>query len=128
MFFAVQFGSSKIDKELINRIEKATGQRPHRFLRRGIFFSHRSGPFLCSGFIELGGTREACAWAKWDCYGKSLWSHPVPSPASPQLVLCKLPTSQREGSSLQVKYTAILHAVNHESKRISGPALVLPTL
>ncbi|ERE72932.1 tryptophanyl-tRNA synthetase, cytoplasmic [Cricetulus griseus] len=37
----VQFGSSKIDKELINRIEKATGQRPHRFLRRGIFFSHR---------------------------------------------------------------------------------------
>ncbi|XP_010607420.1 tryptophan--tRNA ligase, cytoplasmic [Fukomys damarensis] len=37
----VQFGSSKIDKELINRIERATGQRPHRFLRRGIFFSHR---------------------------------------------------------------------------------------
>nr|KAF6503442.1 hypothetical protein HJG59_019470 [Molossus molossus] len=37
----VRFGSSKIDKELINRIEKATGQRPHRFLRRGIFFSHR---------------------------------------------------------------------------------------
>ncbi|VTJ59140.1 Hypothetical predicted protein [Marmota monax] len=41
----VQFGSSKIDKELINRIERATGQRPHRFLRRGIFFSHRSGAF-----------------------------------------------------------------------------------
>ncbi|XP_049562471.1 tryptophan--tRNA ligase, cytoplasmic isoform X1 [Orcinus orca] len=37
----VRFGSSKIDKELINRIERATGQRPHRFLRRGIFFSHR---------------------------------------------------------------------------------------
>uniref|UniRef100_G1TA78 Tryptophan--tRNA ligase, cytoplasmic n=1 Tax=Oryctolagus cuniculus TaxID=9986 RepID=G1TA78_RABIT len=37
----VQFGSSKIDKELVNRIERATGQRPHRFLRRGIFFSHR---------------------------------------------------------------------------------------
>ncbi|XP_037687803.1 tryptophan--tRNA ligase, cytoplasmic [Choloepus didactylus] len=37
----VRFGSSKIDKELINRIEKATGQRPHHFLRRGIFFSHR---------------------------------------------------------------------------------------
>ncbi|KAG8514422.1 Tryptophan--tRNA ligase, cytoplasmic [Galemys pyrenaicus] len=39
--FTVRFGSSKIDKELINRIERATGQRPHRFLRRGIFFSHR---------------------------------------------------------------------------------------
>lgn len=37
----VQFGSSKIDKELVNRIERATGQRPHRFLRRGVFFSHR---------------------------------------------------------------------------------------
>lgn len=30
----VRFGSSKIDKELIDRIERATGQRPHRFLRR----------------------------------------------------------------------------------------------
>ncbi|KAJ8780266.1 hypothetical protein J1605_011869 [Eschrichtius robustus] len=37
----VRFGSSKIDEELINRIERATGQRPHHFLRRGIFFSHR---------------------------------------------------------------------------------------
>lgn len=42
-FFPVRFGSSKIDKELVNRIERATGQKPHRFLRRGIFFSHRSG-------------------------------------------------------------------------------------
>ncbi|ELR57811.1 Tryptophanyl-tRNA synthetase, cytoplasmic [Bos mutus] len=40
-FLPVRFGSSKIDKELVNRIERATGQRPHRFLRRGIFFSHR---------------------------------------------------------------------------------------
>ncbi|GAB5573167.1 tryptophan--tRNA ligase [Prionailurus iriomotensis] len=37
----VRFGSSKIDKELVNRIERAIGQKPHRFLRRGIFFSHR---------------------------------------------------------------------------------------
>ncbi|KAF5914299.1 hypothetical protein HPG69_000096 [Diceros bicornis minor] len=37
----VRFGSSKIDKELINRIERAIGQKPHHFLRRGIFFSHR---------------------------------------------------------------------------------------
>ncbi|NXE26128.1 SYWC protein, partial [Ardeotis kori] len=37
----VRFGSSKIDTDLINRIEKAIGQKPHRFLRRGIFFSHR---------------------------------------------------------------------------------------
>ncbi|XP_006035124.1 tryptophan--tRNA ligase, cytoplasmic isoform X1 [Alligator sinensis] len=37
----VRFGSSKIDKELISRIERVTGQKPHHFLRRGIFFSHR---------------------------------------------------------------------------------------
>ncbi|GCB63835.1 hypothetical protein scyTo_0009728 [Scyliorhinus torazame] len=37
----VRFGSNKIDQELINRIEQATGQKAHHFLRRGIFFSHR---------------------------------------------------------------------------------------
>ncbi|XP_062378276.1 tryptophan--tRNA ligase, cytoplasmic [Sardina pilchardus] len=37
----VRFGSSKIDQELVDRIEKVSGQRAHRFLRRGIFFSHR---------------------------------------------------------------------------------------
>ncbi|XP_027704937.1 tryptophan--tRNA ligase, cytoplasmic [Vombatus ursinus] len=37
----VRFGSSKIDKTLIDRIERVIGQKPHHFLRRGIFFSHR---------------------------------------------------------------------------------------
>ncbi|XP_048341348.1 tryptophan--tRNA ligase, cytoplasmic [Sphaerodactylus townsendi] len=37
----VRFGSSKIDNDLINRIERVTGHKPHHFLRRGIFFSHR---------------------------------------------------------------------------------------
>uniref|UniRef100_A0A8D0GL72 Tryptophan--tRNA ligase, cytoplasmic n=1 Tax=Sphenodon punctatus TaxID=8508 RepID=A0A8D0GL72_SPHPU len=37
----VRFGSSKIDNELINRIERVTGKKPHHFLRTGIFFSHR---------------------------------------------------------------------------------------
>ncbi|NP_001279641.1 tryptophan--tRNA ligase, cytoplasmic [Callorhinchus milii] len=37
----VRFGSSKIDQELIDRIERVIGQRAHQFLRRGIFFSHR---------------------------------------------------------------------------------------
>ncbi|XP_003485877.1 tryptophanyl-tRNA synthetase [Bombus vancouverensis nearcticus] len=36
-----RFGSSKIDEELLARFEKITGQKPHHFLRRGIFFSHR---------------------------------------------------------------------------------------
>lgn len=37
----VRFGSSKIDEDLIGRIERVCGQRAHHFLRRGIFFSHR---------------------------------------------------------------------------------------
>jgi len=37
----VRFGCSKITPELLQKFEKVTGQKPHRFLRRGIFFSHR---------------------------------------------------------------------------------------
>ncbi|XP_076392409.1 tryptophanyl-tRNA synthetase [Megachile rotundata] len=36
-----KFGSSKIDEELLARFEKITEEKPHHFLRRGIFFSHR---------------------------------------------------------------------------------------
>jgi len=36
-----EFGTKKIDQELLDRFEKATGKKPHRFLRRGIVFSHR---------------------------------------------------------------------------------------
>jgi tryptophanyl-tRNA synthetase len=35
------FGSSPIDKDLLDKIEQVTGRRAHHFLRRGIFFSHR---------------------------------------------------------------------------------------
>jgi tryptophanyl-tRNA synthetase len=35
------FGSQKITPELIQRMERLTGKRAHRYLRRGIFFSHR---------------------------------------------------------------------------------------
>eukprot|EP01104_Vermistella_antarctica_P020317 TRINITY_DN8657_c0_g1_i1.p1 TRINITY_DN8657_c0_g1~~TRINITY_DN8657_c0_g1_i1.p1 ORF type:complete len:448 (+),score=108.26 TRINITY_DN8657_c0_g1_i1:30-1346(+) len=37
-----RFGSKPIDEELIARMEKLTGRRAHRWLRRGYFFSHRS--------------------------------------------------------------------------------------
>lgn len=39
--FISKFGSSKIDEKLLKRIEEVTGKRPHRFLRRGLFYSHR---------------------------------------------------------------------------------------
>ncbi|XP_075146846.1 tryptophan--tRNA ligase, cytoplasmic-like [Haematobia irritans] len=36
-----RFGSSRIDDDLIRRIEKITGKPVHHMIRRGIFFSHR---------------------------------------------------------------------------------------
>ncbi|KAF5324521.1 hypothetical protein D9611_004576 [Ephemerocybe angulata] len=36
-----QFGTRRIDTALLERFERLTGHRPHIFLRRGMFFSHR---------------------------------------------------------------------------------------
>ena len=36
-----KFGCSKMTAELIEKIEKLTGEKPHRFIRRGMFFCHR---------------------------------------------------------------------------------------
>lgn len=36
-----QFGTQRLDTALVERIERVTGKKAHRFLRRGIFFSHR---------------------------------------------------------------------------------------
>lgn len=35
------FGATPISPELLERFEKATGRKPHRFMRRGIVISHR---------------------------------------------------------------------------------------
>ena len=40
-YFLERFGSSKIDDDLIKKLEAAAGQKMHHFIRRGIFFSHR---------------------------------------------------------------------------------------
>lgn len=37
----VEFGTKRIDQALLERFERVTGRRPHRFMRRGIVFSHR---------------------------------------------------------------------------------------
>ena len=36
-----EFGCHPIDEALLERIERVTNKKPHHFLRRGIFFSHR---------------------------------------------------------------------------------------
>jgi len=35
------FGATRINSQLLERFERVTGKRPHRFMRRGIVFSHR---------------------------------------------------------------------------------------
>ena len=39
--FVNQFGAKTIDEMLLSRLEKLTGHKPHRFLRRGLFYAHR---------------------------------------------------------------------------------------
>ncbi|KAF9598582.1 hypothetical protein IFM89_028209 [Coptis chinensis] len=36
-----KFGCQKLDHSLIDRVQRLTGQLPHVFLRRGVFFAHR---------------------------------------------------------------------------------------
>jgi tryptophanyl-tRNA synthetase len=36
-----QFGTRRIDEATLERFEKLTGHKPHRYLRRGHFFSQR---------------------------------------------------------------------------------------
>ena len=36
-----EFGTTLIDGALLERFERVTGHKPHRFMRRGIVFSHR---------------------------------------------------------------------------------------
>jgi hypothetical protein len=37
-----KFGTRKIDQATLDRFEALTGHKPHRYLRRGLFFSQRS--------------------------------------------------------------------------------------
>jgi tryptophanyl-tRNA synthetase len=37
----VQFGTRRVDTELLERFERVTGHKPHPLMRRGLFFSHR---------------------------------------------------------------------------------------
>lgn len=46
------FGCQPITQEQIERIERLTGKRAHRFLRRGLFFSHREPWVLLMEFFS----------------------------------------------------------------------------
>lgn len=55
-----EFGTSKIDDALLQRWEKVTGQKPHRFMRRGIFFSHRDLHMILDRY-------EKVCFVNWHC-------------------------------------------------------------
>ena len=41
-----KFGTTPISPHILERFEKLTGRKPHIFLRRGVFFSHRWVAFV----------------------------------------------------------------------------------
>jgi tryptophanyl-tRNA synthetase len=49
-----KFGTRKIDQEILDRFERLTGHKPHRYLRRGHFFSQR----YHLGFLLTQGPRK----------------------------------------------------------------------
>ncbi|MES1922587.1 tryptophan--tRNA ligase, partial [Bonamia ostreae] len=36
-----EFGCNRIDQKMLERFERLTGKKPHPFMRRGLYFSHR---------------------------------------------------------------------------------------
>lgn len=46
-----EFGAQKLDDNLLERFEKITGQKPHKLMRRGIFFAHRDFDKILDDFV-----------------------------------------------------------------------------
>lgn len=45
-----KFGCSHLTPDLVERIEKLTGKKPHYYLTRGIFFSHRELDLILNAY------------------------------------------------------------------------------
>ena len=48
-----KLGCTKMSQELIDKIEKLTGEKPHRFIRRGMFFCHRDLDICLNGYEKM---------------------------------------------------------------------------
>ena len=59
-----QFGTRRIDDKVLERFEKLIGRRPHIFLRRGLFFSHRLA--FCYFILFRNGFRPDTAAREFD--------------------------------------------------------------
>ena len=47
------WGANKLEPSHLERIEKITGEKPHRLLRRGIFFCHRDLDVCLDAYEKL---------------------------------------------------------------------------
>src|SRR5688572_11159921 len=54
-----EFGTALIDDALLERWEKVTGTRPHRFMRRQIIFSHRDLSLILDRYEKASVLRSA---------------------------------------------------------------------
>jgi len=60
-----QFGTGLIDQVKLDRFERLTGQKVHRYLRRGLFFSQRYILALpCLTCTDLGSILDRCEKGK----------------------------------------------------------------
>lgn len=53
-----EFGTSLIDDALLERFEKVTGHKPHRFMRRQIVFSHRDMSTILDRYEKVGNSHN----------------------------------------------------------------------
>lgn len=49
-----EFGTKMIDQEMLDRFERVTGHKPHRFLRRQIVFSERDLGVILDRYEKVG--------------------------------------------------------------------------
>ncbi|RZS19144.1 hypothetical protein BHM03_00051490, partial [Ensete ventricosum] len=71
-----KFGCQRLEESLVRRVERLTGHPAHVFLRRVVFFAHRSGSFfalLISGsFRSFGAVLEVMLLIGWFWVGTSM--------------------------------------------------------
>jgi hypothetical protein len=60
-----QFGTKLIDEALLERFERVTGHKPHRFLRRQIVFSHRDLEVILDR-CGCGSHENQANWARFE--------------------------------------------------------------
>ena len=48
-----KFGCTKMNPELVAKIEELTGEKPHRFIRRGMFFCHRDFDLCMKAYEQM---------------------------------------------------------------------------